>query len=192
MTYAYPAILRPDGSNWTNANGGAGETGPAGADGKTVRNGSGSPGSGLGVNGDFYIDTTANAIYGPKTAGAWGSGTSLIGPTGSTGPQGDQGPQGDPAPTAGESGNAIIDFGAFPGKTDASVVVTGKAEILSGSVVRAFKRIEDSADHSADEHWVEPFSVNAGAIVAGTGFTIYAAAETGRLWGQWNVSWHWV
>lgn len=68
-----------------------GDAGAAGADGKTVLNGSGAPDSGLGVNGDFYIDTVANAIYGPKTAGAWGSGTSLIGPQGETGAAGADG-----------------------------------------------------------------------------------------------------
>lgn len=97
----------------------------AGADGKTVRNGTGAPSSGLGVDGDFYIDTTADAIYGPKTAGAWGSSTSLIGPTGATGAAGDagadgaagaQGPQGDPGegvPTGGAAGQVLTkDSGA--------------------------------------------------------------------------------
>lgn len=59
------------------AKGDTGSTGAAGADGKTIRNGSGTPSSGLGVDGDFYVDTTAWAIYGPKTSGAWGSGQSL-------------------------------------------------------------------------------------------------------------------
>ena len=31
----------------------------------------------------FYIDTNANRIYGPKTDGAWGAPTSLVGPAGS-------------------------------------------------------------------------------------------------------------
>ena len=66
--------------------GAAGATGSAGVDGKTVRSGSGVPSSGLGVNGDFYINTTADTIYGPKTNGAWGSATSLIGPQGPQGP----------------------------------------------------------------------------------------------------------
>ncbi len=56
--------------------------GPTGANGKTVRNGTGAPAAGLGFDGDFYIDTTAFAIYGPKTAGAWGSGRALTGPMG--------------------------------------------------------------------------------------------------------------
>jgi len=56
--------------------------GAQGLPGHSVLNGSGVPGGGTGANGDFYIDTTAHAIYGPKTAGAWGSATSLIGPSG--------------------------------------------------------------------------------------------------------------
>lgn len=35
--------------------------------------GSGAPSSGLGQNGQMYIDYTALNAYGPKTAGAWGS-----------------------------------------------------------------------------------------------------------------------
>lgn len=65
-----------------------GPAGAPGANGKTLLSGSGAPGSGTGAEGDFYIDTTADAIYGPKTAGAWGSATSLIGPTGPAGPAG--------------------------------------------------------------------------------------------------------
>jgi hypothetical protein len=59
-------------------------TGPysGGTPGKSVLNGAGAPTSGTGVNGDFYIDTTAWEIYGPKTLGAWGSGVALTGPAG--------------------------------------------------------------------------------------------------------------
>lgn len=67
----------------TGPTGATGATGPAGsngADGKTVRNGSGAPSSGLGVDGDFYIDTTAQSIYGPKLGGSWGAPVSIIGP----------------------------------------------------------------------------------------------------------------
>lgn len=76
-------VRGPQGTAGTN-----GTNGTNGTDGKTVRSGSGAPSGGLGVDGDFYIDTTANTIYGPKTAGAWGSPTSIVGPTGATGPAG--------------------------------------------------------------------------------------------------------
>lgn len=65
------------------APGADGAPGAPGADGKTVHNGTGPPDAGLGANGDFYIDTAANEIYGPKDAGAWpGSGVPMQGPAG--------------------------------------------------------------------------------------------------------------
>lgn len=57
----------------------AGSTDQTGTDGNTILYGSGSPASGTGVNGNFYIDTTAHKFYGPKTAGAWDAGIYLIG-----------------------------------------------------------------------------------------------------------------
>jgi hypothetical protein len=74
-------------------------TGAAGADGKTVRNGTTVPSSGLGVDGDFYIRTTTSEIYGPKTAGAWGSPVSLVGPQGPQGTAGAAGAAGATGPT---------------------------------------------------------------------------------------------
>jgi hypothetical protein len=74
--------------------GDAGPAGPAGADGKTVLSGAGAPTENQGSNGDFYIDTSANSIYGPKTDGGWGSATSLVGPKGDKGDVGAPGPQG--------------------------------------------------------------------------------------------------
>jgi hypothetical protein len=54
----------------------------------TIRTGTGAPASSLGADGDFYIDTDADEIYGPKASGAWGTGTSIVGPQGATGPAG--------------------------------------------------------------------------------------------------------
>jgi hypothetical protein len=65
-----------------------------GAGGAVVRNGSGVPSSETGSNGDFYINTVNYDIYGPKTAGAWGSAISLVGPTGATGSTGATGATG--------------------------------------------------------------------------------------------------
>ena len=74
----------------------------------------------------------------------------------------------------GAQGTTTIDFGAFPGGSDASVVVTGQTGITGGSLVEAWLYPAATADHSADEHVVETIKVVAGNIVAGTGFTIYA------------------
>jgi hypothetical protein len=71
-------------------------------------------------------------------------------------------------------GTATVDFGAFPGSSDASVAVTGQAGIVAGSVVQAWLRPVATADHSADEHMLETIRVHASSIVPGTGFTINA------------------
>jgi hypothetical protein len=82
-----------DGLNGTNGiNGADGRDGANGVDGKTVRYGSGAPASGLGVDGDFYIDVNAHFIYGPKAAGNWPAGVSIVGPQGQ---KGDPGVKGD-------------------------------------------------------------------------------------------------
>ena len=51
-----------------------------------------------GSNGDFYIDTKNDVIYGPKANDEWpAAGTSLVGPegkVGAEGPEGKQGPEG--------------------------------------------------------------------------------------------------
>lgn len=74
----------------------------------------------------------------------------------------------------GATGTTQIDFGAFPGASDASVAVTGQASILGSSMVEAWLMPADTTDHTADEHWVETIKVMAGAPTAGVGFTIYA------------------
>jgi hypothetical protein len=87
--------------------GASGETGPtgdqgprglAGVDGgssnSTVRSGAGIPASSIGADGDFYIDTTANKIHGPKGNGEWPAGVSIVGAAGATGPTGPTGPAG--------------------------------------------------------------------------------------------------
>jgi hypothetical protein len=82
---------------------------------------------------------------------------------------------GTPTLVAGLSaGTATVDFGAFPGKSDASVVVTGQTGILATSRVTACIVATATDDHSADEHWVESIQVTPGSIVPGEGFTIYA------------------
>lgn len=90
-------------------------------------------------------------------------------------------------------GTATLDFGAFPGATDASIAVTGQSSILSGSSVEAYISPAATADHTADEHWVEALKVVAGNIVAGTGFTIYGRSEDNtRLYGDYNIGWVWI
>jgi len=63
-------------------------TGADGTDGKTILNGSGAPAPSLGTDGDFYLDTDTQELYGPRTAGAWGAGVPLNGTDGVDGVDG--------------------------------------------------------------------------------------------------------
>ena len=93
-------------------------------------------------------------------------------------------------------GNAVVNFGAFPGASDASVTITGQAAILAGAKIAANIVATATADHSADEHWVENLTCVAGNIVPGTGFTIYMKNDTPigdtLIYGQWSVAWQWA
>lgn len=100
----------------SSSQGSGGTDGTNGTDGKTVRNGSGVPSISLGVDGDFYIDISTWDIYGPRAAGLWGSGTSLVGPqgvqgaagaTGATGATGGQGMQGNTGATGSTGAQGI-------------------------------------------------------------------------------------
>lgn len=101
------------------------------------------------------------------------------------------------------TGIASLDFGAFPGKGDATVAVTGQTGIVAGSLVGAWIRPVATAEHTADEHLVEALKVIAGNIVAGTGFTIYGFEEgtmphtaqpstAHLLYGNWTIAWAWT
>lgn len=113
----------------------------------------------------------------------------------------------------GAQGTATLDFGVFPGKSDASVAVTGQTAILSGSLVEAWIFPATTTEHSIDEHYMasEFLMIVAGEVVAGTGFTIrgiargddYSPTEIGgsgysvnrsespRTYGQYNIAWAW-
>lgn len=90
------------------AAGAPGAQGPAGADGRTLLSGTTAPGAGVGANGDFFINTAASLIYGPKAGGVWPTGVSLVGPAGATGPAG-------PAGATGSSAYQVAVAGGFVG-----------------------------------------------------------------------------
>lgn len=85
-----------------------GDTGVTGAKGKTILSGTSNPSnSTTGTNGDLYLNTNTYQLFGPKTAGVWGSGTSIMGLTGE---QGDPGPTGTPGAgvvTGGTTGQVL-------------------------------------------------------------------------------------
>lgn len=108
-------------------------------------------------------------------------------------------------------GTAVINFGAAPGGYEAVVAITGQVGIGTSNLVEAWVIDTPTADHSADEHRIDPPRVFAGNIVAGVGFTIYGYAEprivaipdlsqnqalpevdqAPKTYGQWTVGWVW-
>jgi hypothetical protein len=88
------------------------------------------------------------------------------------------------------TGTATVSFGAAPGGNTASVVITGQAAILAGSLIESWLMYSTSADHNETEHLVVPMQLRCGTIVPGTGFTIYAMSEW-VLTGAWTLQWVW-
>ena len=113
------------------ATGPAGSTGAAGTNGKTILNGTSTPVAGLGTTGDFYLNTTTNQLYGPKTAGGWGAPVSLIGPTGATGATGPAGPAGSYTAGTGISlaGNTISNTGDTDASNDITTTTTANGDL---------------------------------------------------------------
>lgn len=81
-----------------------GPQGVAGAPGAVLLHGAADPTAADGGEGSFYLNTTTNTLFGPKTAEGWPAGVSVVGLTGPVGPAGPagsdgaagaQGPQGE-------------------------------------------------------------------------------------------------
>lgn len=100
----------------------------------------------------------------------------------------------------GRGATTTINFGAFPGASDTSLVVTGQTGLRSTSTVNVWLFPKDTVDHSADEHIAETINVYAGNVVEGESFTIYAVNTSQladprgngtRIYGQWTVAYQW-
>jgi hypothetical protein len=98
------------------AGGPAGPQGIAGTNGNSVLNGTVNPNLAIGVDGDFYINTLTNEIFGPKSAGVWPQGISLVGPSGLAGAPGPQGPAGAMGPQGviGANGTSVLNGNINP------------------------------------------------------------------------------
>ena len=56
-----------------------GTSGPQGARGTGILNGTTAPNNNIGIIGDFFLNTTNMNLYGPKTESGWGTPTDLVG-----------------------------------------------------------------------------------------------------------------
>ena len=107
----------PSGVSLLGPAGPQGAAGATGARGNSVLNGTAAPTAAIGIDGDFYLNKTTNALFGPKAAGAWPpTGQSLIGPQGAAGVQGLAGSQGIQGiqGLAGARGNSVLSGTAAP------------------------------------------------------------------------------
>lgn len=90
----------------TSMVGPSGSVGNDGLDGNTLLNGVSDPTNAQGNDGDFYINSATNTLFGPKASGAWPAGVSLIGPPGTTGGNGIDG-------SAGANGTSSFTYIAY-------------------------------------------------------------------------------
>ena len=88
-----------------------------------------------------------------------------------------------------KKGLVEVDFGAWPGATEAGVAVAFPA-VSTAAPLAAWVQAGETVDHSADEHRVETITAMAGGVVPGVGFTVYCRS-TGpwRLYGKFAVGW---
>lgn len=91
-------------------------------------------------------------------------------------------------------GTATINFGAFPGSNEASVVVTGQTGINATSKAEAYVMADDTtSDHTASDHryFAALVALTCGTPSAGVGFTIYARSLE-KLQGTFALRWVWA
>lgn len=90
------------------------------------------------------------------------------------------------------TGSSDLDFGSSStSSSSASLVVTGQTAITSLSSVRVWVNPIATADHSVDEHILEPLRVFAHSIDPGVGFTITGVCDTGATYGTFSIAWEW-
>ncbi len=88
-------------------------------------------------------------------------------------------------------GTADLDFGAFPGSTDAFVDVASPG-VATTSDVEAWIQVPaaGTADHTSDEYWVENIQVFGACLVDGT-VRVYGKCTLGLAQGTYVVKWVW-
>jgi hypothetical protein len=138
----------------SGATGATGATGANGKAGTQIYAGTGVPDPTLGVTGDFYMDTMAHNLYGPKQTAGWGTPIALQGPAGATGAigaAGATGPQG-PAGTANvlytpwvtpTSWSHLVGYGSQDIIRHTELIPAITAAIVQGGTVLCYAQLDD-------------------------------------------------
>jgi hypothetical protein len=89
-------------------------------------------------------------------------------------------------------GIATVDFGAFPGTSEAKLTVTGQTGITTASYVEAWVGGDNTtADHTVHEHYMEEFICFVDTLVDNTGFNLVVRPNKGRSYGQYKINYVW-
>ena len=163
-----------------------GVQGPAGT---TLRYGAGAPTSGDGNNGDFWVDTTNERLYGPKAAGTWPAGyTSLIGPantltigTVTTGPTNGTAA----ASITGTSPNQVLDLTLPAGPTGpavnlgSAVALPLAASALSGTATAASREDHVHSSTGVTVTLLQAYVKNDSGVALNKGAAVYISGANG-------------
>jgi hypothetical protein len=142
----------------------AGTNGANGTNGNTLLSGTTDPSNSIGNNGDYYINLSTYALFGPKASNAWGTGISLIGDTGPAGPQGATGANGATGATG----------------------ATGPGVVAGGVAGQVLSKI-DATDYNTQ--WINPPATGAPAadgILTGLALTVTSSILSVAA-GSWRI-----
>ncbi len=118
-----------------------------------------------GNDGDFYINTVTDFIFGPKVSGTWPAGVSLVGPTGATGAAG----QG--VPVGGTTGQLLAKIDGTDYNTQ-WITASGTGDVVGPS--------------SATDNALARFDTTTGKLIQNSVVTV--ADSTGNMAGVGTVS----
>lgn len=161
--------------------GAPGSPGAPGANGKTILSGTASPGGGVGTDGDFYLETDVSLLYGPKAAGNWPGGVSLIGPAGAPGGAGPTGPAG---PGSTYAIAELYGYHACSGDLDTfHQEFPQNGELWYARIlIRAGKPVTKIATFVKTAGVLAAGGVNGFAVASDDGSALLASAQDNNLW----------
>ncbi len=173
----------------------AGINGTDGTNGNTLLSGTTDPSNSIGNNGDYYINLSTYALFGPKASGAWETGVSLIGDTGPVGPQGATGATGPQGPTGAAGANGAVGAAGATGLQGPSGAMgetgatgaTGLGVVAGGTAGQVLSKI-DANDYNTQ--WINPPATGAPAadgILTGLGLTVTSSILSVAA-GSWRIS----
>jgi hypothetical protein len=148
------------------------------------RSGSGVPSSGLGNDGDWYLNTSTSDVYGPKTGAGWGAiVTNIKGAPGGTG-LGDPGANGivkrtalNTTTTAGAGSDYVAPGGSIAGCTGLALTtgVTGILPVVNGGSGSSSPALVAGTNVTITGSWPNQTINSSGG---GGGATVVAATTT--------------